>query len=129
MPLESYLQMIQGVITRLATQSTTIKGWCVTVTAAVLGFGANATSPIISIIAFYVISAFACLDAYYLGLERAHRDLYQLAVQGIAEPWSFGIRRPGAREMMQAMRSPSIALPYGASLLAATAVSVYVTLK
>ncbi|WP_091307849.1 hypothetical protein [Micromonospora chersina] len=129
MVVEGYLQMIQAVITRLSTQSTTIKGWCVTVTAALLGFGVNATSVMVSVVAFYVVLVFAFLDGYYLGLERAHRALYRLAADEKVEPWSFAIQRPGVREVLRAMCSPSIALLYGASLAATTAVSVSVALK
>lgn len=121
--------MIQAVITRLSTQSTTIKGWCVTVTAALLGFGGNATNALISTVAIYVVAAFALLDAYYLGLERAHRVLYQQAVNDMVEPWTFTIDRPGLREILRAVCSPSIALLYGSSLLTAVAVSIYLSVR
>ncbi|WP_431927139.1 hypothetical protein [Micromonospora wenchangensis] len=124
MAIEKHLEMIQAVISRMSTQSMTIKGWCITVTAALLGFGTDA-SPVIPALACYVVVAFAFLDAYYLSLERAHRELYQRAVEGTVEPWSFVISRPGLRGMLRSMRSPSIVTLYGASLLAATTVVVY----
>jgi hypothetical protein len=121
--------MIQGVITRLSTQSTTIKGWCVTVTAALLGLSANATSPVTSVVAFYVVISFAVLDAYYLAVERAHRVLYDRAVAGQVPQWSLTVTRPTVRETLQALRSPSVALLYGASLAATAAITAYILSK
>lgn len=123
---ESHLQMIQAVVARLSAQSTTIKGWCVTVTAALLSFGANATTPVICAIALYVVVAFAVLDAYYLTLERAHRRLYEQVVRGTAERWTFAIGRPTFREVLRAAGSPSILLLYGTSLAATIGVTIYI---
>ena len=117
--------MIQNVITRLASQSTTIKGWCVTVTAALLGVGAGSTTPLVAVIAAYVVASFAVLDAYYLALERGYRELYRRTAAGRAEEWSLDIDRPGWDEVGQALKAPAIALLYGASLLTAAAVAAY----
>lgn len=129
MTADTHLQMIQAVITRLSTQSTTIKGWCVTVTAALLSLSANAISPAISIIAFYVVISFAFLDAYYLAVERAHRILYDRAVAGQVPQWSLTVTRPTFRETLRALRSPSVALLYGASLGATAAITAYILVK
>lgn len=117
--------MIQTVITRLASQSTTIKGWCVTVTAALLGVGAGSTTPLVAVIAAYVVATFAVLDAYYLALERGYRELYRRTAAGRTEEWSLDIDRPGWDEVGQALKAPVIALLYGASLLTAAAVAAY----
>ncbi|MGW4499901.1 hypothetical protein ACWENR_14980 [Micromonospora sp. NPDC004336] len=125
---EAYLQMIQSVITRLATQSTAVKTWCVTVTAALLGFGAKAETAIVVFIAFYVIVAFAVLDAYYLCLERAYRILYRDAVSQPTASWTLTINGPGLADVLRGLRSPSIALVYGSSILAILGVGTYVAL-
>src|SRR4051794_34188611 len=117
--------MIQAVITRLASQSTTIKGWCVTVTAALLGVSAGSTTPLVAVIAAYVVATFAVLDAYYLSLERGYRDLYRRPVAGRVEEWSLDIDRPGWGEVGEALKTPAVALLYGASLLTAAAVAAY----
>ncbi|MFI7430063.1 hypothetical protein ACIBPB_23980 [Micromonospora sp. NPDC049836] len=122
MSTEAHLQMIQAVVSRLATQSTTVKGWCVTVTAAVLGFGVTTTTPVAVLIAGYVIAAFAMLDSYYLALERAYRTLYNRAVAGGVPPWTLTIERIALRDVVAAFRSPAVVLLYGASLLAALGV-------
>src|SRR5687768_13405557 len=50
-PVEAHLQMIQSVISRLSAQSITVKGWSVTVTAALLGFGASSTTASVALVA------------------------------------------------------------------------------
>jgi hypothetical protein len=110
MTREVHLQMIQSVVSRLAAQSTTIKGWCVTVTAALLGYGATATTPIIVGIAVYVIVAFATLDSYYLVLERSYRDLYRHAAGEEQADWNLSINRPASGQVLRAMRSPVVVI-------------------
>lgn len=117
--------MIQSVITRLSTQSTAVKTWCVTVTAALLGFGAKADTIVVVFIAFYVIVAFAVLDAYYLCLERAYRALYRDAVGQTTASWILTIERTRMADVVSAIRSPSIVLIYGSSVLAILGVGIY----
>jgi hypothetical protein len=121
--------MIQAVVSRLSAQSTTVKGWCVTVTAALLGFGATAARPVVAAIAIYVVLAFAILDAYYLALERAYRALYRRAVSGQVNDWVLDAGPPTAREIGAALRSPAVAVLYGTSLIAAISVGSYLVTR
>ncbi len=123
------MQMIQTVVARLASQSMTIKGWSVTVTSAILGFGATAARPLVALIAVYVIVAFAVLDAYYLALERAYRELYRQAGTGEVELWALAVARPTPRGVLTAFRSPVIVVLYGASLLVAASVIAFLALR
>jgi hypothetical protein len=125
-PQEPHLQMIQSVISRLSSQSTAVKTWCVTVTAALLGLGATATTPIVALIAVYVVAAFAALDAYYLSLERAYRRLYREAVDDVVHEWSLSIKRPQLDDVLSAMRSPAVSVLYGSSLFATLGIGIYV---
>ncbi len=120
--------MIQSVITRLSAQSTTVKGWCVTLNAALLGFGASTTRSAVALIAVYVILAFAVLDAYYLALERNYRGLYNKAYRGEVDVWTMLVPRPTLREFTSALFSAAVAILYGASLLTAITVAIYVRL-
>jgi hypothetical protein len=119
--------MLQATIARFATQSTTVKGWCVTLTAALLGFGV-VTLPLVAVLAIYVIVVFAVLDAYYLALERAYRRLYDEAASGQVGDWTLTVARPTTREVAAALASPPIALLYGTSLLAAAVIASYLHL-
>ena len=129
MAIDIHLQMIQAVITRLAAHSTTVKGWSVTVSGALMGFAATASTPVVALIAAYVIIAFAILDAYYLALERQYRLLYQRTVNQGGAPWLMDIDQPSARQVMAAVRSPVVLILYGSSLLVAAAVGTYLLLK
>jgi uncharacterized membrane protein YdfJ with MMPL/SSD domain len=129
MAREAHLQMIQSVVSRLAAQSTTIKGWCVTLTAALLGYGATAATPIIIGLALYVIVAFAILDAYYLVLERKYRDLYMCSVGDDQDNWSLTVGRPTPGEIIRGLSSPVVVILYGMSLLVAFGVGLYLLLK
>lgn len=71
-----HLQLAQGVVTRLATNSFLVKGWGLTVASALFGFGsARAEKPLVAL-GLLVTVSFALLDAYYLFLERSFRKLY-----------------------------------------------------
>ena len=73
---QSQLEMIQGIINRLAGNSSAFKGWMVTITAALLGVAINNHKPWLAWLAVYAICVLAALDAYYLALEKAYRSLY-----------------------------------------------------
>ena len=72
-----HLEMIQAVISRLANNSFTIKGWGLTVVSAMFALGAAKDgNPRMLIVALIPALAFGLLDAYYLWLERIWRGHY-----------------------------------------------------
>lgn len=74
-----HLEMIQGIITRLAHNSFLFKGWSITILAALLIFaGRNEIQfNCLVLVAFLIpIFSFWSLDAYYLWQERRFRKLY-----------------------------------------------------
>ncbi len=68
-------EILQGIITRMAQNSFTIKGWAVTVIVALLAFANKDTERYFALLAFYPSVAFWGLDAYYLMVERQFRAL------------------------------------------------------
>ena len=68
--------MIQGIITRMASNSFSLKGWAVTLVAAIFALTWTNISRGFLLIALIPIFAFWALDAYYLNLERKNRKLY-----------------------------------------------------
>lgn len=73
---KEHLKMIEDIITRMANNSFLIKGWTVTLIAALLVF-ADAKNNICFIwIAIIPIIVFWYLDSFYLQLERKYRRLY-----------------------------------------------------
>lgn len=71
-----HLEFIQGVINRLAANSFLLKGWTITLTAALFAFAAQDADLAFAFIAPFSAFAFWGLDAYYLRQERLYRLLY-----------------------------------------------------
>lgn len=75
--VQSYLSNLQAVISRMASNSSTCKTWCITLVSAVIVFATGENRNPDSIwVSIVPIGLFLVLDAYYLGLERHFRDLY-----------------------------------------------------
>ena len=72
----SHLQMIQGVINRMAGNSFAIKGWSVMLVSALFALAAAGTNPLFVYLAYFPGFAFWALDAYFLRQERLFRKLY-----------------------------------------------------
>jgi len=73
---QSHLGTLQAIITRMATNSANAKSWCVGLVSAIAVMVADKGRPDYIWIASVPIVLFFALDAYYLGLERLFRDLY-----------------------------------------------------
>lgn len=73
----AHLNMIQGIVSRLATFSANAKNFCVTIVAAILGIAFQQQLPLLLIAAAFVVISFGALDVYYLAQERRFRDFYR----------------------------------------------------
>jgi len=71
-----HLELIQGVITRMAGNSFLIKGWSVTLAAALFALAAKDANPKLIALAYYPILIFWVLDGFFLSQERRYRALY-----------------------------------------------------
>ena len=74
--VQSYLNILQGIITRLASNSANCKTWCISLVSAILVVIADKNKPNYAWIALIPIVLFFLLDSYYLGQERSFRDIY-----------------------------------------------------
>jgi len=72
-----HLEMIQGVISRMANNSFLLKGWAVTLVAGIFTLAAKDADKLYFIIAYIPIVVFWGLDSYYLLQERLYRSLYE----------------------------------------------------
>jgi len=79
--VQSYLSILQSVINRMASNSTSCKTWCITLVSAILVVVADKSKPDYALLAMIPTLLFFFLDAYYLGLERGFRDLYNKFIQ------------------------------------------------
>lgn len=71
-----HLKMIQAVITRMANNLFFLKGWSITLVAALFALGAKDANLLFMVIAYLPVFIFWILDGYFLAHERRYRDLY-----------------------------------------------------
>lgn len=71
-----HLDYIQAVIIRMNVNSFLLKGWSVTLMAALSAFAAKGSDSSYVIIAYIPLPIFWCLDAFFLCTEKKYRMLY-----------------------------------------------------
>lgn len=71
-----HLEFIQNIITRMNSNSFTIKGWAVTIVAALLAVFASTKNVAFLAVSILPIFIFWWLDAKYLQMERKYRSLF-----------------------------------------------------
>lgn len=72
-----HLEMIQGIINRMAGNSFLLKGWSVTLISALFALAAKDSNQFFLYSAYFPCLAFWSLDGYFLWQERMYRKLYQ----------------------------------------------------
>ena len=80
-----HLEFIQGVITRMGSNSFQMKGWMITIVSALLAIYADNNNLLYPLLGLLPTVIFWGLDAYYLQQERMFRGLYN-NVAGISAP-------------------------------------------
>lgn len=73
----AHINLLQGVINRLANNSASCKTWCLTLVGALVSFAGATHVPGIISFALVPVVIFGFLDTMYLAQERAYRDLYK----------------------------------------------------
>jgi hypothetical protein len=131
-----YLEMVQGVINRMSASSATLKGWTVTLVAALLALAAKDGNPQFLAVALLPTVIFAGLDAYYLHLERGYRSLFDRAANADPGLPLFTLHRAapdrGVRRWLAALGRPVVwgyYLAVLASLLVTLAVFTFAPAK
>lgn len=71
-----HLEFIQNTITRMASNSFMLKGWCITIVSALIALSIKESDYRLYLAAFIPTIVFWILDSYYLWLEKVFRDLY-----------------------------------------------------
>jgi len=121
--VQAHLTIEQGVIQRMAENSSSCKAWCITLVSAILVVIADKENPTLAYLAIVPIILFFALDAYYLGLERMFRNSYRAFLKKLHEkkilPDDLFVIKPTGEQFtifMESMISFSI-LPFYAGLL------------
>jgi len=71
-----HLEFVQNVISRMAANSFLLKGWSVTLVAAIFALATKDGNPSLLPVAYLPAFVFWFLDAYFLRQERLYRKLY-----------------------------------------------------
>lgn len=74
--VQSHLGILQGVIERMAANSTSEKSWCITIVSAILVVIADKNKPDYAFLALIPTLLFSALDIYYLAMEKGFRNSY-----------------------------------------------------
>jgi len=95
--VQSYLEILQCVINRMASNSASCKTWCITIVSAIVVIIADKSNPVYVWVS--LVPIFLFLDSYYLGLEQRFRDSYNTIIRrlhtGVAEIEDVFIVNPG----------------------------------
>jgi len=86
-----HLEMIQGVINRMAGNSFLLKGWSVTLISALFALAAKDSNQFFIYLAYFPCVAFWSLDGYFLWQERMYRKLYQAVTKIKPESIDFDL--------------------------------------
>lgn len=79
--VQTHLGILQGVIERMASNSTSAKAWCITIVSAILVLVADKEKPDYAFLALLPTLLFVALDAYYLAMEKGFRNAYNQFVK------------------------------------------------
>lgn len=71
-----HLELVQSIVGRMAQNSFMLKGWTVTVVAALLALAPQKTNSLIAVLAIVSSVVFWALDSYFLRQEKMFRALY-----------------------------------------------------
>lgn len=72
-----HLEFIQNTISRMASNLFMLKGWSITLIAALFGLAAKDANQKYIVVAYFLVVIFWILDGYFLSQERMYRDLYK----------------------------------------------------
>lgn len=91
-----FLEMIQGIISRMSANSFMLKGWSVTLVAGIFVLSDRETDGLFFLVALAPTILFWFLDSYYLKIERQYKHLYDIITDTHPDEINFKITRPKA---------------------------------
>lgn len=87
-----HLELVQGVINRMASNSFMLKGWAVTLVSGIFVLAGKDTDKLYFLVAYVPVLVFWGLDAYYLLQERLYRSLYDKVRVTAEEDVDFSLK-------------------------------------
>lgn len=129
-----HLEMIQGVVNRLANNSFMLKGWSVMIVAALLALSAATREKIaLMLIAYIPLVVFWILDGYFLWQERLFREVYNHIIKKDEKEIDF-VMNPGdfiegRNTWIRSIFSITLLVFYGSLIITMGGVIVYLAVK
>ena len=124
----AHLTMIQGVISRMASNSFQLKGWSVVLVSALVALAAKDGTPSLVYVAYLPSLVFWLLDGYFLRQERLFRALYDrvrtLPVADCDFSMDIDMQASGAATWVGSMFSKTLVLFHGVVLAAVVVATV-----
>jgi hypothetical protein len=81
----AHLNILQGIINRLAANSVSCKTWCLTLVGAMVSLAGATHVPAIAGFTLVPVLIFGFMDTMYLAEEKSYRDLYNSMVSSIRD--------------------------------------------
>ena len=132
--VQVHIEVMQGVIQRMAANSASAKTWCLTIVSAILVVAVEKGRPGYAWIAFIPALMLGLIDAYYLALERAFRASYNRFLERLHEGRAtsaelFRVEREGRLWLhtLRALGSFSVWGVYGPLLIAVGIISFWLS--
>jgi hypothetical protein len=99
----AHLGFIQAVITRMGTNSFLLKGWSITLVAAIFALSAKDADHRFILLAYFPVIVFWGLDGYFLHQEKLFRKLYEEVASGNIGSDLFTMNTVIVREMVSSL--------------------------
>lgn len=111
-----HLEMMQGVVARLANEAALIRGWALTVSSAFFGFAATSLNWRVAAVGLLPVLAFWGLNAYYLQAERQYRCLFDRVRRRDVdvEAFSMNARQEMVASWWETLWTPTLSAGSGA---------------
>lgn len=119
-----HLEMIQGIVNRLASNSFSLKGWSVAIVTALFALSAPDSNELFVQLAFFPAVIFWLLDGYYLWQERLFRKLYDAVREEEEAKIDFSMRTEpflGKTSWLDATLSKTL-IPFHGAIVGAIAI-------
>ena len=87
-----HLELVQGIINRMSSNSFMLKGWAVSIVAGIFALAEKDTDRLYFLVAYIPIIIFWGLDAYYLLQERLYCSLYDKIRQTEEDKINFSLK-------------------------------------
>lgn len=123
-----HLEFVQAIISRMATCSFHLKGWTVTLVAALLALSTTMPERLaVIMITIIPIITFWGLDGFFLNQEKRFRELYKQVSQQDSTAVDFAMCTPKVEPMVMTVFSKTLLPFYGSLLLALGGIAIWLS--